>query len=207
LIILFILLLLRNASFSSTKKQALPVSEAIQNQSTMAVAQDQSSLAIVQDQSAPTVVQANQAPVTVIDIQSPPATANSPVLSETYFTERTEILFVANSSALLPSAPRWIDETASVLSKYIEQHPDALFKVIGFVAAVYGPPDPGILSLERANKIVSELVTRNINKNKLRAISGGETDRWGNNIGETNKSLNRRILIQQEANNGEHNGY
>jgi outer membrane protein OmpA-like peptidoglycan-associated protein len=79
----------------------------------------------------------------------------------------------------------------------MEKNSDSTFQVIGYAAVFPEPPDPVALSLERANKVVSELVARKINVNKLQAVSGGETNRWGNNIDESGRAPNRRIVIQQ----------
>jgi outer membrane protein OmpA-like peptidoglycan-associated protein len=180
LLILIILLLLRTCG-------SLPAGK-----------QDSSTQTVKQEPSAPTEKQNQSTQTASTDIQNPPVTPDTPTLPKTVFPEKTEVLFEANSSALLPSASVWLDKTAGELSDYIKQNPDATFKVIGYVAVVYGFPDPVKLSQERANKVVSELSARNINVKKLQAISGGETNRWGNNSDEKNRSLNRRILIQQE---------
>jgi len=126
-------------------------------------------------------------------VTSPPVAPQPPEL----FSERTEKLFVKDSSELLPPASSWLDDVAHDLSKHIEQNPDSTFQVIGYAAVFPGLPDPGVLSLERANKIISELVARKINANKLQAVSGGETNRWGHNIDESGRAPNRRIVIQQ----------
>lgn len=132
-------------------------------------------------------------------IQSPPdPPPPQPVNEPLVFSEKTEMLFVANLSNLLPAASVWLDEIAAELSKYIEQNPDTVFQIIGYVAIVPGHPDANELSQERANKIVSELIARKINVNNLQAISGGETNRWGNNIDELSRAPNRRILIQKK---------
>ena len=131
----------------------------------------------------------------IIDTPSPV----EPLLSsKIIFNERTEMLFIANSHDLLPSASEWLDGVADELLKYIEQNPNATFQVIGYIAVVPGTENPNILSLARANKVILELSARNINANKLQAISGGETNRWGNNIDELSRAPNRRIIIQVE---------
>jgi len=207
LLIVIIWLLLRHCGSSSaegpdqstqTGEQNQSAQTETQVQSSQTEKQSQSSQAESQGQSAQTVKEDQSTQTASTDIQTPPVTSVPPTLPKTVFPEKTEILFVANSSALLPSASVWLNKTAGELSNYIKQNPDATFKIIGYAAVVYGPPDPGRLSLERANKIVSELRARNINASKLHAISGGETNRWGNNIDETNRSPNRRIVIQQE---------
>jgi outer membrane protein OmpA-like peptidoglycan-associated protein len=117
-------------------------------------------------------------PIVIFD---PPPQVVIPASPEIIFNEKTEMLFVANSSDLLPSATVWLDEVAFELSKYIELNPNAAFQIIGYVAVVSGLPEPKKLSQERANKVVFEFIARNIKENKLQAVSGGETNRWGNN--------------------------
>lgn len=107
-------------------------------------------------------------------------------------------MFVKDSSELLPSVSSWLDDVARDLSKYIELIPNSTFQVIGYVAVFPGLPDPGALSLERANKIISKLVARKINANKLQAVSGGEINRWDNSMDELGRAPNRRIVIQQK---------
>jgi outer membrane protein OmpA-like peptidoglycan-associated protein len=125
-------------------------------------------------------------------------TRSEPPTKSLVFDEKTEKLFVANSSELLPDASKWLDETARKLSEFIKEESDATFKVTGYAAVFPGLPDPVELSRERANKIISELGARDINANKLQAFSGGETDKWGNNIDEATRAPNRRIVIQQK---------
>jgi outer membrane protein OmpA-like peptidoglycan-associated protein len=134
------------------------------------------------------------------EVAAPPPVVTPPVVAHQppeLFSERTEKLFVKDSSELLPSVSSWLDDVARDLSKHIEQNPNSTFQVIGYTAVFPGFPDPGALSLERANKIISELVARKINANKLQAVSGGETNRWGNNIDESGRAPNRRIVIQE----------
>jgi outer membrane protein OmpA-like peptidoglycan-associated protein len=129
-------------------------------------------------------------PQVVLDPPTPPAL--------TIFTEKTEMLFIANSPDLLSASSKWLDEVANELSKYIEQDPNAIFQVIGYVAIVPGPPDSTELSMARATNVIKELSVRGIKSDNLRPVAGGETDRWGNNIDELNRAPNRRILIQEE---------
>jgi len=129
----------------------------------------------------------------------PPVPESEPLIDETLvFSEKTEMLFVANLPDLLPAASGWLNGVATELSKYLDKNPGAVFQVIGYSAIAPGLPDPNKLSQERANKIVSELITRKININNIQAISGGETNRWGNNIDELSRAPNRRIVIQQK---------
>jgi len=113
------------------------------------------------------------------------------------FDERTQMLFVADSSSLLPNTSVWIDGVANELSAHIEENPNVMFEVIGHIAVVPGIHNPMILSLARANRIVSELTARGINASNLHAISGGETNRWGDNTNEVGRAPNRRVVIQK----------
>jgi outer membrane protein OmpA-like peptidoglycan-associated protein len=135
--------------------------------------------------------------VVIID-PPPPVVPDPPAPVRVIFTEKTEMLFVANSPNLLPASSMWLDVVANELSKYIEQNPGAIFQVIGYVAIVPGPPDSTELSMARATNIIKELSVRGIKSDNLRPVAGGETDRWGNNIDEPNRAPNRRILIQEE---------
>ena len=131
-------------------------------------------------------------------VTPPPSTSTSQPPAEIIFTEKTEMLFIANTPDLLPSASIWIDSVANELSGYIQKNQDATFQVIGYIAVVPGTYDPSILSLQRAEKIISELGSRKINTNMFEAVSGGETSRWGNNTDEESRAPNRRIVIRQK---------
>jgi outer membrane protein OmpA-like peptidoglycan-associated protein len=117
------------------------------------------------------------------------------------FTEKTEALFIANSSELLPPASSWLDVVANELVQYIALNPNAKFKVIGYCAVVPGLPDPNELSRERADKIVKELINRNIEASRLQPEPGGETEDWTEHLGydynEADIAPNRRIYIEE----------
>ena len=77
------------------------------------------------------------------------------------------------------------------IKKELIKNPNLEFIIKGYVAEFDNEINGDNLALERALKIKSELIIREVPENNLIAISGGTTNRWGNE-----RRLNRAVTIE-----------
>jgi outer membrane protein OmpA-like peptidoglycan-associated protein len=101
------------------------------------------------------------------------------------------IHFVADSAELLPAERPRLD----LLADALKQIPDRTFLVEGHTAATGRPTGEMELSLERAKRIVDELVRRGIAADRFIYKGWGGTKPVGNNTTNDGRSANRRVEI------------
>lgn len=88
-------------------------------------------------------------------------------------------------------AEKWCDEMALKIKNELRKNPNLTFIIKGYVAEFDNEIDDNILAQERADKIKSELISRNVPDKNLITMSGGSTNRWGND-----RKLNRAVTIK-----------
>ena len=123
-----------------------------------------------------------------------PSTKNDMVFEETASGLRLSIrnlLFVPDSSELLPSEQNRLDEIAKVL----KLAPSSTFLVEGHSASTGNPSGEKKLSLERAKTIVDALVKRGIPAKQFIFIGCGSENPIADNNTSEGKAVNRRVEI------------
>ena len=88
-------------------------------------------------------------------------------------------------------AEKWCDEMALKIKNELRKNPNLTFIIKGYVAEFDNEIDDNFLAQERADKIKSELISRNVPDKNLITMSGGSTNRWGND-----RKLNRAVTIK-----------
>ena len=88
-------------------------------------------------------------------------------------------------------AEKWCDEMALKIKNELRKNPNLTFIIKGYVAEFDNEIDGNFLAQERADKIKSELISRNVPDKNLITMSGGSTNRWGND-----RKLNRAVTIE-----------
>ncbi|MDD6486765.1 MAG: hypothetical protein PUF61_07470 [Spirochaetales bacterium] len=114
-------------------------------------------------------------------------------LKDIVLPETKSFEFRADSSDYLNNldANEWCDTMALKIKKELIKNPNLEFIIKGYVAEFDNEINGDNLALERALKIKSELIIREVPENNLIAISGGTTNRWGNE-----RRLNRAVTIE-----------
>jgi outer membrane protein OmpA-like peptidoglycan-associated protein len=102
-----------------------------------------------------------------------------------------DLRFAPDSAELLPAENERLDRIAETLKKA----PDRTFLVEGHTAAVGREAGEAQLSLERAKRIVDELVRRGIPAESFIYRGAGGTKPVGDNRSEEGRRLNRRVEI------------
>ncbi|MDR2070292.1 MAG: OmpA family protein [Treponema sp.] len=102
-----------------------------------------------------------------------------------------DLRFAPDSADLLPGEKARLDAMAQALQGF----PDRTFLVEGHTASVGRPQSEMQLSVERAQSIVTELVTRGIPADRFIYKGSGGTKPVGDNSGEEGRRLNRRVEI------------
>jgi outer membrane protein OmpA-like peptidoglycan-associated protein len=102
-----------------------------------------------------------------------------------------DLRFGPDSAELLPGEQKRLDTIARALKDF----PDRTFLVEGHTAAVGRPQGEMQLSLERAQRIVSELSGRGIPVDRFIYKGAGGTKPLGDNSNEEGRRLNRRVEI------------
>ena len=101
------------------------------------------------------------------------------------------ILFVADSAEFLPAERPRLD----LLAEALKQIPDRTFLVEGHTAATGQPAGEMELSVERAERMVAELVKRGISADRFIYKGWGGTMPVGDNATNEGRSANRRVEI------------
>ncbi|HIW35547.1 MAG TPA: OmpA family protein [Candidatus Treponema faecavium] len=106
------------------------------------------------------------------------------------------LLFELNDTAFVRPdlAAEQLDGLAQTLSD-LDLH-DGQIHVVGYAAKVDNHINEWVLSRERAQKVIDELVQRNIPARYFAPAEGlGSTYRWGNNLSEQERRRNRRVIV------------
>lgn len=120
--------------------------------------------------------------------------------SDTYTVENTDLglqlrlqnlRFVADQAILLPGEEQKLDEIASILERFSGK----MFFVEGHTAATGRPNDEKLLSEQRAQHIVAELVKRNLPAQNFLYSGAGATKPIADNATDNGKAKNRRVEI------------
>jgi len=101
------------------------------------------------------------------------------------------ILFVADSADFLPAERPRLD----LIAEALKQIPDRTFLVEGHTAATGRPAGEMELSIERAQRMVEELVRRGISADRFIYKGWGGTRPVGDNSTNDGRSANRRVEI------------
>jgi len=101
------------------------------------------------------------------------------------------ILFVADSAEFLPAERPRLD----LIAEALKQIPDRTFLVEGHTAATGRPAGEMELSIERAQRMVDELVRRGISADRFIYKGWGGTRPVGDNSTNEGRSANRRVEI------------
>jgi len=101
------------------------------------------------------------------------------------------ILFAADSAEFLPAERPRLD----LLAEALKQIPDRTFLVEGHTAATGQPAGEMELSVERAERMVAELVKRGISADRFIYKGWGGTMPVGDNATNEGRSANRRVEI------------
>jgi outer membrane protein OmpA-like peptidoglycan-associated protein len=101
------------------------------------------------------------------------------------------ILFVADSADFLPAERPRLD----LIAEALKQIPDRTFLVEGHTAATGRPAGEMELSIERAQRMVEELVRRGISADRFIYKGWGGTRPVGDNSTNEGRSANRRVEI------------
>jgi len=101
------------------------------------------------------------------------------------------ILFVADSAEFLPGERPRLD----LIAEALKQIPDRTFLVEGHTAATGQPAGEMALSIERAKRMVDELVRRGISADRFIYKGWGGTRPVGDNATNEGRSANRRVEI------------
>jgi outer membrane protein OmpA-like peptidoglycan-associated protein len=101
------------------------------------------------------------------------------------------ILFAADSAEFLPAERPRLD----LLAEALKQIPDRTFLVEGHTAATGQPVGEMKLSIERAERMVNELVKRGISADRFIYKGWGGTMPIGDNATNEGRSANRRVEI------------
>jgi len=101
------------------------------------------------------------------------------------------ILFVADSAEFLPAERPRLD----LIAEALKQIPDRTFLVEGHTAATGRPTGEMELSIERAQRMVEELVRRGISADRFIYKGWGGTRPVGDNSTNEGRSANRRVEI------------
>ena len=88
-------------------------------------------------------------------------------------------------------AMEWCDSVSNIILDILKDNPEHKFLITGYAANFNNEIDSDVLALERADNIKKELVNRGIPEDLLSTISGGSTNRWGND-----RKLNRAVTIE-----------
>lgn len=88
-------------------------------------------------------------------------------------------------------AAAWCDAMALKINTELKKNPKLKFIIKGYVANYDNEIDGDNLALERALKIKLELINRNVPDGNLIIMSGGATNRWGNE-----RKMNRAVTIE-----------
>lgn len=102
-----------------------------------------------------------------------------------------DIRFAPDSANFLPTEKSRLD----LLAEALKQIPDRSFLVEGHTAATGRPGGEMDLSIERAKRMVDELVNRGINPDRFIYKGWGGTRPIGDNSTNTGRSRNRRVEI------------
>jgi outer membrane protein OmpA-like peptidoglycan-associated protein len=101
------------------------------------------------------------------------------------------ILFVADSADFLPAERSRLD----LIAEALKQIPDRTFLVEGHTAATGRPAGERELAIERAQRMVEELVRRGISADRFIYKGWGGTRPVGDNSTNEGRSANRRVEI------------
>jgi outer membrane protein OmpA-like peptidoglycan-associated protein len=101
------------------------------------------------------------------------------------------IMFVADSSEFLPAERPRLD----LIAEALKQIPDRTFLVEGHTAATGRPAGEMELSIERAQRMVDEMVRRGISADRFIYKGWGGTRPVGDNSTNDGRSANRRVEI------------
>ncbi|MDR2102528.1 MAG: OmpA family protein [Treponema sp.] len=113
------------------------------------------------------------------------------VVSEGIRLTVKDIRFIADSDGFLPEEYPRLDTIAQAL----KQIPDRTFLVEGHTAAVGRPSNEMELSIQRAKRMVDELVGRGIPASRFMYKGWGGTKPLADNTSETGRTRNRRVEI------------
>jgi outer membrane protein OmpA-like peptidoglycan-associated protein len=102
-----------------------------------------------------------------------------------------DIRFVPDTAEFLPAERSRLD----LIAEALKQMPDRTFLVEGHTAAVGRPAGEMELSIERAKRMVDELVKRGINADRFIYKGWGGTKPVGDNSTDAGRSSNRRVEI------------
>ncbi len=102
------------------------------------------------------------------------------------------VLFKTASADLLPSAQRKLQEVATVLSEYDENHS---IMVEGHTDARGSTDYNATLSLHRAQAVEQFLETQGVNDSSLKSVGRGESEPIADNSSAEGRANNRRVEI------------
>lgn len=103
-----------------------------------------------------------------------------------------DIRFVADTAEILPEERERLDLIASALKL---AGPDAVFTVEGHTASVGKPEGERVLSIQRAQKMATELSSRGIARERLISNGYGGTRPVASNDSQEGRARNRRVEI------------
>ena len=101
------------------------------------------------------------------------------------------IQFIPDTAEFLPAERERLD----LIAEALQQIPGRTFLVEGHTASTGRPDSEMALSIERAERMILELVRRGINENRFIYKGWGSTRPVGDNATEAGRSANRRVEI------------
>ena len=105
-------------------------------------------------------------------------------------------LFAINSAKLTPKA----DAVLARVAKNLNNFPETDATIIGYTSHT-GPEQFNVkLSKERANAVMNYLISKGVNKNRLKAMGKGWNDPVASNATAKGRAKNRRVEIWVTAN-------
>lgn len=104
------------------------------------------------------------------------------------------IYFLPNSSRVIVT--REVDNYLEILQEYLEYNSDMKLSLIGYSDNLGEFESNQKLSVERAEALEEVLISRGIEKGKLRISGRGETEPISDNDTERGRAINRRVSIR-----------
>jgi outer membrane protein OmpA-like peptidoglycan-associated protein len=119
--------------------------------------------------------------------------SNLPVLTYDAF------YFMGDSNSFLPGLnyEERLSATVQDMKNILKVNPGQIFLISGYSADIPGHDQGEMeLSTQRANRVRNSLVQLGVPQANLECVYRGSTSKWGDNISETTRSLNRVVTIE-----------
>jgi outer membrane protein OmpA-like peptidoglycan-associated protein len=107
-------------------------------------------------------------------------------------TFKSDMMFDTGSAAILPGAYGEISRTAKVLNRY----PESIILVRGHTDSTGSETMNQKLSEQRADSVKKNLVSQNVNPDRILTVGYGETSPVANNDTEAGRAANRRVEVK-----------